>query len=332
MIVGMDSRDLPTQAELELTRDQALVGLDGRALRRAHQNGEKNRLSRGVYLSARVWDAADDDARYLLRVKSVVLTRQARPVLSHFSAARVWGIPILGSWPREVHLMARDGGTRGSKYGIVWHHDSLPDGEVTDIDGFLVTSRLRTLVDLARSTRFLSAVVSLDAGLSAAYRLPDGQRDRDIAKGELIEAVARLGSVRGCRGARLAAGFADGLSGSPGESASRANIFLCGFPAPLLQVSYPRIEGGEDIVDFTWEARHHVRGIPILGEFDGKVKYTRNQYTHGLPIEEIVWREKVREDRLRAPGRGMVRWLWDVALNPVALRARLIDAGLRPER
>ena len=328
----MDSRDLPSQTELELTRDQALVGLDGRSLRRAHRNGEMNRLTRGVYLPSRVWTSADDDARYLLRVSAVVLTRQARPVLSHFSAARVWGIPILGFWPSEVHLMARGGGTRNSKYGIVWHSDALGDEDVVEVDGFLLTSRLRTLVDLARSTRFLSAVVSLDAGLNPACALQNGGRDKEITHEELVEAVGRLGSVRGCRGARLAAAFADGKSGSPGESVSRANIFLCGFPAPVLQVSYPRPDGADDIADFTWEAKHNVHGIPLLGEFDGRVKYTRNQYTHGLPIEEIVWKEKVREDRLRAPGRGMVRWLWDVALNPVALRARLIAAGLRPER
>lgn len=330
MIVGMGSRDLPSEANLELTRDQSLVGLDGRALRRAHRTGAKYRLSRGVYVQSGAWNSADDDERYLLRISAAVLTRRARPVLSHLSAARVWGIPVLGFWPSEVHLMAGGGGTRESKYGIVWHHDALGDEEVTEVDGFLVTSRLRTLVDLARSMRFLSAVVSLDAGLAPARRLPHG--GHDTSKEELVEAVGRLGTVRGCRGARLASGFADGQSGSPGESVSRANIFLCGLPAPLLQVPYPRPDGADDITDFTWEAKHSVHGIPLLGEFDGRVKYTRNQYTHGLAIEEIVWNEKVREDRLRAPGRGMVRWLWDVALNPVALRARLIAAGLRPER
>lgn len=329
MIVGMDSRDLPGETKLDLTRDQSLVGLDGRALRRAHRNGDKYRLTRGVYTPFDAWNSADDDERYLLRISAAVLTRRTRPVLSHASAARVWGIPILGFWPREVHLMAGGGGTRESKYGIVWHHDALADEDVAEIDGFLVTSRLRTLVDLARSSRFLSAVVSLDAGLSPDRRPAAGH---DISKEELVEAVARLGSVRGCRGARLAAGFADGESGSPGESVSRANIFLCGFPPPLLQVRYRRPGGGDDITDFTWEPRHNLHGIPLLGEFDGRVKYTRNQYTHGLPIEEIVWREKIREDRLRRPGRGMVRWLWDVALNPVALRARLAAAGLRPER
>jgi hypothetical protein len=333
MIVGMDNRDHPNQPALELARDAGLVGADGRTLRRAYESGEKNRLLRGVYVPSQLWDTASHDARYLMRIRAVALTRQSRPVLSHLSAARVWGLPILGPWPREVHLMlAGSGTTRGSKNGVVWHQGPLSDGDVVEIDGLLVTSRLRTLVDLARTTRFISAVVSLDAGLHSPFLLPSGVRDKDIAKEELVEAVQRLGSVRGCRAAARASEFADGKSGSAGESVSRVNIHVCGFPAPLLQVSYARPGGGEDVADFTWEAKHHVRNLPLLGEFDGKVKYTRQEYMQGRSIEEVVWDEKVRQDRLCAPGRGMVRWLWDVALSPVLLRARLFEAGLRPER
>jgi len=333
MISGMDNRDHPNQTALELARDARLVGVDGRALRRAHENGEKNRLLRGVYVPSQLWNTANDDAQYLMRIHAVALTRRSQPVLSHVSAARVWGLPILGAWPREVHLMLQGGGsTRGSKNGVVWHQGALSEDDVVEIDGLLVTSRLRTMVDLARSMRFISAVVSLDAGLRSPFLLPNGRRDEDIAKEELVEAVQRLGSVRGCRAAARASGFADGKSGSPGESVSRVNIYVCGFPAPLLQVSYARPGGGEDVVDFTWEAKHHVRNLPLLGEFDGKVKYTRQEYMQGRSIEDVVWDEKVRQDRLCAPGRGMVRWLWDVALSPARLRALLLEAGLRPER
>jgi hypothetical protein len=126
--------------------------------------------------------------------------------------------------------------------------------------------------------------------------------------------------------------FADGRSGSTGESVSRVNIHVSGFPPPELQVPFLNADGREDIVDFFWEARHTRQLMPLLGEFDGKVKYTRAEYTRGLPIEEVVWAEKIREDRLRGPGRSMVRWLWRTALSPERLRATLLDAGLRPER
>ena len=328
----MDNHDFASPTALELTREQVLVGLDGRALRRSSLHGDHARLLRGVYVPAPVWAAADDDARYLLRIQAVAVTRQARPVLSHLSAARLWGLPVLGRWPTDVHLLVRDGANRQAKNGIIWHYGRITDDEISEIDGLLVTSRLRTLVDLARTERFASAVTALDAGLRAPFILPNGHRDATIGQEELREAVDRLGTARGCRGARLAANFADGDSESPGESASRANIYLSGMPAPELQVTYPKPGGGEDRVDFTWDAKHHVRRRVLLGEFDGKVKYTRDRYLAGRPIQEVVWEEKVREDRLRAPDRGMSRWLWDVAVSPVRIRAVLIGAGLRPER
>lgn len=328
----MDAFELGSGAGLELARDQSLLGLDGRALRRAAVTGQKRRLLRGVYAPSSLWDSADDDARYLLRIKAVVLTRRTQPVLSHYSAARVWGLPILGRWPSEVHIVTPGSGTRGSRNGIVWHRSDLGDDEVVEVDGLLVTSRLRTMVDLARSTGFASAVATLDAGLRERYTLPDGRRDRAILKEELVEAVAALGTVRGCRPANVAAAFADGHSGSVGESASRASVHQAGLPAPLLQVHYPRPDGYDDIVDFMWEPQHHVRRRPLLGEFDGKIKYTRNQFMGGRSIEDVVFEEKVREDRLREPGRDMARWLWEAALSPARLRAKLLAAGLRPER
>jgi hypothetical protein len=321
-----------TPSPLVLVRDLKLLGSDGRALRREHLAGEQSRILRGVYVAADAWREADDDARYLLRISAVLLTRKSDAVVSHVSAARIWGLPILGRWPREVHLTALGGRTRESKNGIRWHHDALGESDIVEIDGMLVTSRLRTMVDLARTTPFASAVASLDAGLRAKFRLSNGRRDRDISKQELCEAIRRLGSERGCCPAKIAGDFADGDSGSAGESVSRAHIFLSGMPAPDLQVVYPRANGGKDIVDFTWDKEHHLRNLPLLGEFDGKVKYTRDQYLKGRTMEDVVWEEKVRQDRLCTPGRLMVRWLWGDAVSPARLRARLLEAGLRSER
>lgn len=319
-------------AGLELARDQFLEGRDGRALRRARDAGEKRRLVRGVYAPTALWNSASDDDRYLMQIKAVVLTRKSRPILSHQSAARVWGLPIIGRWPREVHLVAEGPKAPRSKNGVAWHVGAVSDGEVVEIDGLLVTSRLRTMVDLARTTGFVSAVASLDAGIRQRFALPDGRLVGDVSKEQLVEAARALGTVRGCRRARTAAEFADGLSGSPGESASRANVFRAGMPAPVLQAQYARPDGGDDIVDFSWDERHTVQRRVLLGEYDGKVKYTRDQYLNGRTSDEVVWEEKVREDRLREGGRDMVRWLWEDALSPSRLRAKLMKAGLRPER
>jgi hypothetical protein len=83
-----------------------------------------------------------------------------------------------------------------------------------------------------------------------------------------------------------------------------------------------RQDGGFDYPDFEWD--------DVFGEFDGYAKYTRDEYTHGREIGEIVWQEKLREDRLRETGRRVCRWTWDVARSPAALESRLRAAGLTP--
>ena len=264
-------------SQLRLTRDQP--GHDARAPRREYEHGVTERLRRGIYVPRTIWSSADADARYLMRIQAAVLSRQSRPVVSHLSAARVWGLPV----------------------------------------------------DLARSHPFRSAVISLDAGLQERFLLPGGAVVPAVTRDEVMDRLLRLGSARGTRRARRSVGFADAKSGSAGESLSRTGIFLAGMPMPELQVVYPH-PFGEDRVDFRWKRRFQLKRMPLLGEFDGEVKYTRGEFMGGRTIDEVVWAEKRREDRLRAPGRTMVRWLWADALRPERLRAMLLNAGLRPDR
>lgn len=75
-------------------------------------------------------------------------------MFSHQSAALIWGLPFLGAWPNDVHLLAA--GRKGvhTKNGVIWHHDRLAAEDVIEIGGLLVTSLLRTMLDLARTTPF----------------------------------------------------------------------------------------------------------------------------------------------------------------------------------
>ena len=187
----------------------------------------------------------------------------------------------------------------------------------------LVTSRLRTMLDLARRSTFISAVTTLDAGLAVAvaYRV----RSRRRKDGSAISCWTDSTSWDGAPGvtrARHAIEFASSLAGSPGESVSRVQMHLCRFPAPVLQ--FPVVDSNGTLwhADFGWPR------FRLLGEFDGSRKYTRNDYTRGKPIEEIVWAEKKREDLMRGQGYGMARWLWDDALRAPLLTGILREAGL----
>jgi hypothetical protein len=105
-----------------------------------------------------------------------------------------------------------------------------------------------------------------------------------------------------------------------------------------LQVEVPGQSGSTDIADFRWRQQQGSRTLHLFGEFDGYVKYTRDEYVQGRSIQDVVWAEKLREDRMRAhqdarhrPGEfnAMARWTWDIALHGNALRTLLLAAGLR---
>jgi predicted transcriptional regulator of viral defense system len=117
-------------------------------------------------------------------------------VLCRESAAAIWGIPRFGRWPGVVHL-ADVGRTRPrSRNGIAWHQDRLEASEVVEIQGVLVTDLTRTLVDLARVTPFLGAVVALDHGMRAQVALPTGGWVRGASRAHLTERL-ECGSPRG---------------------------------------------------------------------------------------------------------------------------------------
>ena len=64
--------------------------------------------------------------------------------------------------------------------------------------------------------------------------------------------------------------------------------------------------------------------LGAVGEFDGEVKYGR-LLRAGQSPGDVVFAEKVREDRIRATELGMARWAWDElgpAFGPVAARIR----------
>jgi hypothetical protein len=315
-----------------LRRDLDLVGADGRSLDRSVALGHNIRLRRGVVVDGTGWNDLGEGEKYLLRMRAVSATRRTPPVFSHYSAALLWGLPIIGRWPESVHLSAGAQRSLHSKNGVIWHRDLLDDADVVALNGMLVTSLPRTLLDLACTTSFLSAVATLDHGTTPRLILPNQLSVAGVPKEELLERLARAGARRGSRAAFAAISFSDNRSGSPGESLSRGQIHMCRFPAPDLQVSFVSADGHNDIVDFRWIQRQETRTLQLLGEFDGFVKYSRSEYQRGRAIDQVVWDEKIREDRVRLTSdHGMVRWLWHAALNTERMRALLLRAGLRPE-
>jgi hypothetical protein len=196
------------------------------------------------------------------------------------------------------------------------HVARLPDDDLTVIDGVLTTNLTRTVVDLARTLPFESAVVSADAALATTQTSHDA----------LGSCLARMGTSPGTRQASRAIAFSDRRSASVGESRSRVLIHRLGLPAPDLQVKIRRVDGSSiGTCDFGW---HEFR---TLGEFDGRVKYGR-LLRPGVTPGDAVFEEKVREDEMRDVGWQMARWTWSELSRPRTVEDRLRRAFARGRR
>jgi hypothetical protein len=209
-------------------------------------------------------------------------------------------------------------GTR-SRNLVVRHAATLRDEDVVDCGHYYLTSVARTLLDTAASGRFLDAVVMADRALLIdRYRRIPPMVTRD----ELEGAWERARPLRAHARTRAVFSFAETRAESPLESVSRVNMRAVGVPRPRLQVPYYDAKGFIGEPDFSWEE------FGLIGEADGDVKYSQPGLRSGRTAEQVVIDEKVREDRFRALPRRVSRWRWNVAINPSALRGRLVDAGL----
>jgi hypothetical protein len=179
------------------------------------------------------------------------------------------------------------------------------------------------MVDFATVMPFSSAVAAIDWAIRAST--PDAPKPT-TTKEEILSMADRLGVVRGRRKIERAVEFADGLSGSPGESFSRVLLNQLGFPSPELQVPFHDHRGLIGLVDFWWPK------FNLVGEFDGVAKYVRHEFTNGKSAAEVVIAEKNRENRLRALGPDVGRWDWATLRVPPKLLAQLLAAGLPSSR
>ncbi|WP_308467511.1 type IV toxin-antitoxin system AbiEi family antitoxin domain-containing protein [Rathayibacter soli] len=299
-------------------------GNDGRAIRRSAAHGDLKYIERGQYLPTREWNELDADTQYRLRIHAFAEAARTTQVFSHWSALALWGYPTITRWPSAVHVTLGLGNGQRSSNRVARHISDLPDDDVVEHDGLYVTSPVRTLVDLARIAPFANGVAAIDRALArVGTNLGTAP---PVERGELIERAERLDGHLGIRRLRSVIEFADGRSGSPGESHSRVQIARLRLPKPELQFEITDLDGRTWHSDFGWPKYRQ------LGEFDGMAKYTRNRYLKGKDVAEVVIEEKLREDAIRlASGFGMVRWISSVAYDLVKLRRLLVAAGLRIE-
>ena len=147
---------LAGSAGIDLTRGQ---------LRHAHSTAEVVRLRRGGYVSAAESAACDDTQRHRALIAATLPAQGRVSALSYVSAAVLHGSPTWQIDMHRVHLTKerRGAGRRGAVVHV--HTTPLAPDEIVEVDGLLVTSLPRTLLEIAMTQSFQSAVVMLDDAL-----------------------------------------------------------------------------------------------------------------------------------------------------------------------
>lgn len=279
------------------------MGLNGDDLTRLCRDADLVRIRHGAYDQYR---EAELRAAHRQLVEATVPLLGPGAVLSHVTAAALHGLPVWEPDLTRVTTTRRSGGHGGRGAHLHVRVMPLQERDVCMIDGMRVTSLERTAVDVARLHTFERAVAVMDAAL---HRSASKQR-----MAELVDAGTRR---RGIRTARAALDFADPRSESVGESISRVRMLEVGVPAPTLQFDV-HDRAGEWVArsDFGWLDRG------VVGEFDGRVKYT------GAPgdVADVVMAEKRREQAIRDAGWWIVRWTWKDLHDRAAFRQRILGA------
>lgn len=299
------------------------MGVSERTLQRRVKAELVSRVRAGVYADPIELEMADERRREFTRIAAVIGTRRDKVVLSHESAAAVWGLPRIGRAPESVDLIDAKLTRPRSLNGVRWRRTPFDPAEIVEHNGFLVTGLLQTVADLACERAFTSAVAALDAATAPFFRGAGFVVIRGVERAAVSERLREFGRRRGVRAAERAIEFADPRAESPGESLSRAQMHLLGFPPPELQVEFDRADGGVDRVDFDWPE------YAVFGEFDGDLKYLDPRYRSGRTAEQVLLDERKRDRRIGGRHRRHgVHWDWATAIRPRKLTSVLEDAGL----
>ena len=294
--------------------------VNDRRLRAAIAGGRITRITRGAYVDASQWRLLKPQARHAQLVWEAAARTDSSLTFSHWAAAALHGIDILGSWPSDIDTTI-EATTGGRSSGTFRRHARRLEGVETETWGpHRITTALQTAVDLAASLRFAEAVAAVDQALW--HRRAGGAL---VSPTALVEAAHNL-TGRGAARAARAAEFAVPLSDSVRESQSRVLIHVMGFPAPELQARFALSNGRNAFTDFFWREHRHI------GEFDGAAKYRDPELLRGRTAEEVLLAEKDREDDLRRQVSHFSRWRAPALDQPRLLFDILTAAGLPTRR
>jgi hypothetical protein len=286
-----------TQAGVFRTAQARTVGgYSTDEIRARLRRGSWVRLRRGVLATSDTVAAAraTPDGSFVLSVAAEIWARSGLVVASHTAAARLHGLDFLDAAPDTVVLSINiPGRAQAPSPGkAVVRQTSLPPEHLSRQQALLCTSPARTIIDVCRELPFRDAVALADS----AFR-------RGFVNLSTLEQILRdCHNWPGIRRAMRVVSFADGRAEAVSESLARVLFAHVGLPPPKLQVPIYDQTGMIGIVDFLFEMHR------TIVEVDGRTKYRNDP--------DALFREKLREDRLRDAGYEVTRLIWAELVGP----------------
>jgi hypothetical protein len=311
-------RVLTAEAGFFTTKEAKSAGYGDRDIARMVRQRQWLRLRRGAYVFPDEWALLDEVGRHRIRSSVILRSHGDGVALSHVSGVIRHGIDVWGLPLDRVHVTRLDGGPGRIERDVVHHEGFVGDEEVrVTADGQRVLVPERCVLEAASRADNEVALCLMDSGLRAGA----------FSQEQLEAAFAAMQHWPFVRHLHIPVRMADGRSGSVGETRGRWVFRALGIPAPRLQFEVRGPDGAIiGITDWWWEQYR------LLGEFDGRVKYGRS-LNQGKEPGDVVFAEKLREDRLRDQDLAVVRWTWaDRAyFTPVAdrIRSRLARSAAR---
>lgn len=273
----IDHSDLPT---VHLSRDYPTSEVD-----RLVRTGRWARIRRGAYVDAELVARASHPQRLLALARLAALAHQLSVphVVSHESAALVWGLPTL-TVPATSHVIQASWPSAERSDDISRHSHRLNAGDRTMHRGVGVTTLERTAVDCAMSGDPLAGLIVADACLH-----------NGASRATCLAMLDGMAGRRGIRTARAVLSLADDGAESPRETWTRFILVRAGFPPPQTQVQVMTALG-PFWSDLGWPEWR------LLVEYDGRGKYER-----GGSTSEVMVQERRRHDAIEEAGWRIVR-------------------------
>jgi hypothetical protein len=245
----------------------------------------------------------------------------------------------------------------------------LSPAAVSDFTGIKIQALADALFFIMRHNSEADAIIALHSALrrcsdraafvikkSKQYAFPLYSQEAFDLCAELEKRILKNEGVPGIRQARRILYLATDGAESPGESLTILYCYHFGLALPMINPTLLDSDGlflGR--VDLLWncggariERRFHTdvmngrycrvlqghvkNGDTVIVEFDGKIKYLNEDIRAGKSAEEIIVKEKDRENEIRRFGHAVLRMTWDEFYTPDLLYKKLVSGGVPARR